>query len=245
MKITFLGTADGIPRPHHACTATAVEIGEDVYLIDGGAPVVDTLLSAGIDPNRIKAIFNTHPHADHVDGITSLLTLSTWWYKEMSFDIYWAMKKTGEVLVDYVSAFVDFPHDRIAMKEIPGAGTFYDDGVLKVTAFPTLHCEPKPSYAFLLEAEGKRVFFSGDVSYALYRNDFPTYVCEEPTDLFICEMAHIGEEEVLPYLEQCRAGRVIFNHYQQKKEEHIERLSAPGRFPFPVAMAHDGESVTV
>ena len=51
--------------------------------------------------------------------------------------------------------------------------------------------------------------------------------------------------EVLPYLEQCRAGRVIFNHYQQKKEEHIERLSAPGRFPFPVAMAHDGESVTV
>jgi ribonuclease BN (tRNA processing enzyme) len=124
-------------------------------------------------------------------------------------------------------------------------GVIYDDGYAKVTAIPTKHCPPMPSYAFIFEAEGKRVVFSGDLSQFFRGNDFPKVVLEEDVDLFVCEMAHFGEEHIAPYLEKCRARRVMFNHYQPQKESHIESLATPGRFPFPISMAHDGESVEI
>ena len=61
-------------------------------------------------------------------------------------------------------------------------GVIYDDGYLKVTAIPTKHCPPMHSYAFLLEGEGKRVVFSGDLSQFFRGNDFPLFN-SETTDL--------------------------------------------------------------
>ena len=54
MKVTFLGTSDGVPRPGHFCTSTMIEVGSAIYLIDAGAPVIDLLLKLGKNPNNIK-----------------------------------------------------------------------------------------------------------------------------------------------------------------------------------------------
>ena len=137
-----------------------------------------------------------------------------------------------------------YPHDRLRTK-VFGEGLIYDDGYIKVTAIPTKHCPPMPSYAFVVEGDGKKIVFSGDLSQFFRGNDFPKIVLEEEIDLFVCEMAHFGEEHIAPYLEKCRAHRVMFNHYQPEKEAHIESLAAPGRFPFPISMAHDGESIEI
>ena len=151
-------------------------------------------------------------------------------------------------MADGITAYLEtttgtpFPAERLRFSVFE-AGVIYDDGVLKVTAFPTRHCEPKHSYAFLLEADGKRALFSGDLSQFLAKGDYPEIVSEEELDLFVCEMAHFGEEHLAPYLERCRAKRVMFNHYQLRKESHIESLATPGRFPFPVSAAQDGEVI--
>ena len=244
MKITFLGTADGIPRPGHFCTSTMIEVGENVYLIDAGAPVINLMLDHGKHPNNLKAFFNTHGHTDHLDGILSLVTLCSWAYKDASFDMLLPDACVGEGIAAYLETVTGtpFPSDRLRRSTFT-EGVIYDDGVLKVTAFPTRHCEPKHSYAFLLEAEGKRALFSGDLSQFLQKGDFPAILDKEEVDLFVCEMAHFGEEHIAPYLEVCRAKRVMFNHYQPRKESHIESLSVPGRFPFPVSAAQDGEVV--
>ncbi len=244
MKITFLGTADGIPRPGHFRTSTMIEIADKLYLIDGGAPVIDLILANGKHPDQLKAFFNTHPHTDHVDGMLPLITLCGWAYPNISFDLYVPDKCVTDGYVSYMETVmgVKYPHDRLK-NHLFNEGVIYDDGVLKVTAIATRHCEPLHSYAFLLEAEGKKALFSGDLSQLLLKGDFPEMVLNESVDLFVCEMAHFGEEHIAPYLEKCKARRVMFNHYQKKYEADIESLSTPGRFSFPVSMAQDGEVV--
>ena len=246
MKITFFGTSDGLPRPGHFRTSSMVEVEDRLYIIDGGAPVVDLILANGKRPEQLKAFFNTHPHTDHVDGILSLITLAGWTYPGTNFDLYVPDKRVTDAFVAYFETLtgVDYPHDRLRNK-VFAEGVIYDDGYLKVTAIPTKHCLPMPSYAFVLEGEGKKVVFSGDLSQFFRGNDFPKVVLEEEVDLFVCEMAHFGEEHISPYLEKCRARRVMFNHYQPQKESHIESLATPGRFPFPISMAHDGESIEI
>ena len=247
MKITFLGTADGLPRPGHFRASTMIEVSDRLYLIDGGAPIIDLILANGKRPEQLKAFFNTHPHTDHVDGMLSLITLVGWTYPTVAFELHVPDPCVTDAYVAYfetVTGGVKYPHDRLK-NVVYSAGEIYDDGFLKVTAIPTRHCEPRPSYAFIVEAEGKRVLFSGDLSQFLKKGDFPEIVLNEPFDLFVCEMAHFGEEHIAPYLEKCKARRVMFNHYQPQKESHIESLSKPDRFPFPVSMAHDGESVEI
>lgn len=244
MKITFLGTADGVPRPGHFCTSTMIEAGENTYLIDAGAPVINLMLDHGKHPNSLKAFFNTHGHTDHLDGILSLVTLCSWAYRDASFDMLVPDQCVANGITTYLETVTGtpFPSERLRFSVFE-AGVIYDDGVLKVTAIPTRHCEPKHSYAFLLEGDGKRALLSGDLSQFLAKGDYPEIVSREELDLFVCEMAHFGEEHIAPYLEKCRAKRVMFNHYQRRKEPDIESLATPGRFPFPVSAAQDGEVV--
>ncbi len=246
MKITFLGTSDGLPRPGHFCSSTMVEIGNSVYLFDAGAPVASLILNHGRRPEDITAFFNTHGHGDHLDGLLQLLDLCTWAYKEAAFSLFFPEERVLNACVHYIEGILPknhrFPHERLHTQVIK-EGLIYDDGTLRVTAIATQHCHPRPSYAFVLEAEGKCVLLTGDLRGDAA--DFPKVIYEKEFDLAVCEMAHFGEDEISPIMEKAKTKRWMFNHYQQRKEAHIERLSVPERFVFPVRMAEDGESVEV
>ncbi len=246
MKLTFLGTADGLPRPGHFCASTMVEIDGHLYLFDAGAPVASLIRDHGKKAEDITAFFNTHGHGDHVDGLLQLLDLCTWAYKEAAFDLFFAEECVLNACVHYIEGILPknlpFPHGRLRTQTVE-EGVIYDDGILRVTAIATRHCSPRPSYSFLLEGEGKRILLTGDLCGDA--SDFPSVIYEQELDLVICEMAHFGEDEITPIMEKALAKRWMFNHYQPRKEAHIERLSVPDRFPFPVAAAHDGEEMRV
>ena len=74
MKITFLGTADVRPRVDAYVSATMIEVGDRVYLLDAGAPVSDLMLRYGRRPDALCAVFTTHAHNDHVDGLFQLFS---------------------------------------------------------------------------------------------------------------------------------------------------------------------------
>ena len=249
MKITFFGTADGVPRKGHFCTATMVEVGDRVYLIDAGAPVAELMLNHDKHPDRIKAVFNTHAHSDHIVGLLPLISLCGWAFREARFRIYVPEKRVADAFAAFREALGVIPRsatgERVSFQvyEACEPDVIYDDGDLKVTAYPTRHCLPHPSYAFLLEAEGKRVFFSGDLAYGL--GDYPTVVNEIETDLFVCEMAHFTDEEIAPRLDACKTKKLIFHHYQANKPEQIQALATSGRFPFPILRASDGDRVEI
>ncbi|MGW1680607.1 MBL fold metallo-hydrolase [Saccharopolyspora sp. NPDC002376] len=72
-SVVLLGTSGG-PRwwTDRAGIATAVVVGEAIYLFDCGSGVGRQLRLAGLDIERLRGVFITHLHSDHVVDLASL-----------------------------------------------------------------------------------------------------------------------------------------------------------------------------
>lgn len=249
MKITFYGTSHGIPAPDRYCSCIEVNVGGKLYFIDAGAPLTDIMLHKGRNPNDIKAVFTTHAHGDHVDGLIPLCGICDWAFTQTDFDIFITEEKLRDMITDYV-CFVagsgkisPFPHDRIRFN-LACAGKVYDDGTVKVSYIPNAHLSHSPTYSIAFEAEGKTVLFSGDLSIHLSKEDFPRFALENRTDLTVCELAHFGLDELEKYLAELKTEHLCINHvYPFDKFAQIEALNAAKKYPYPITVAHDGDEI--
>jgi hemerythrin len=70
--ILHTGEGDGWDI-HRPCMASIVIYQGDIYLIDAGPSVLQTLRSLGIDISEVKGIFHTHCHDDHFAGLPALM----------------------------------------------------------------------------------------------------------------------------------------------------------------------------
>lgn len=246
MKITFLGTSHGIPEVDRVLSGAMIEVGDNIYLVDAGAPITEKMISMGVDFERIKAIFITHPHSDHALGLIHLVNLGSWAarYKCMNMDILLPEIGMKDSLVAALGMFHQkIREDGFRFSEIT-EGEIWNDGVLKVTAIPTKHCPPYPSFAFLLEAEGKRVAFSGDISHHMRGDDMPRCAMEEPRlDAFILELAHNEIDHLRPYLERVTAKALYFNHISPSKLPGV--VAEADSFGYPITFLNDGDVITL
>lgn len=248
MKITFLGSSHGVPAADRYCSSLMVEVGEKTYVIDAGAPLMDCLLRHGKTPTDVQAIFITHTHGDHIDGLVEFVDLVDWYYKNDTVEIY----TPEQSMIDGFEAFWKLAlhrpagvNARISFAVAP-SDFVYDDGNLKVTYIPTKHVNggARPSYAMLLEAEGKRVIVTGDLSQNLALGDFPKVASEIETDLIVCEMAHFGVSKVKPYLDICKTRHISFTHVAPAKRfDDIEAIK--GVYPFEISIAKDDDEIVL
>lgn len=75
-RIVLLGTAGGPPPVvGSAGIATAVLAGDGVYLVDCGRGALTQFMNAGLDLSKIKGIFVTHLHLDHVIDLFDFFAL--------------------------------------------------------------------------------------------------------------------------------------------------------------------------
>lgn len=120
-------------------------------------------------------------------------------------------------------------------------GLMFDDGVLRITAYKTKHIDM--SFGYLVEAEGKRVYFSGDMTSKEPCSDFPVEVLDQPLDLAICEGAHFDATAYVPlFAGKENLKKLCFNHYSDKFLESVmtaTRLLAP----LPVLRATDNMEI--
>ena len=244
MKIKFLGTSHGVPAADRYCSSLLLELGEKLFVIDAGAPLIDLLLREGRRPEEVEAIFTTHAHGDHVDGLLQFCDLVSWYYKNASPEIFVTEDALTEAICNLLSV-LHSPPDRERMRfTLAKEGVVYDTPELKITYLPTKHMKTRPAYSILIEAEGKRVLITGDMSNHLEREDFPSIVAKEHLDLVVCEMAHFGIEHLTPYLETCIADRMVITHvFPTHKFAQIEAIS--DKYPFPIDIAHDGDEIVL
>lgn len=212
MKIVFFGTSHGVPEPNRKFSCTMIEIGKNRYFIDMGTNAIEEMNTRNIAPESVKAVFITHMHGDHTNGLLSFADLCSWYYRnakpifilpepveENKANLSAWLKCNGTTLKDFEFRPIEL-------------GLFYEDDNLRVTAFKTGHTDM--SYSFLVEAEGKRVLFSGDLSLKGPQEDFPVSVFEKPLHLAICECAHFKADKYLPIFEnQKNLKALCFNHY--------------------------------
>ena len=210
MKITFVGSSHGVPEAHRKCTCIMIEVGENVYFVDMGCSGMDALRTKGISIDAVKGIFATHMHGDHINGLPEYVELLTWYFKTANPVICLPMLDAVPVLKDWIRVTLSGEMRDLEYREVQ-PGVIFDDGVLKVTAFATQHC--LKSYAYLVEAEGKTVLFTGDLKRPSV--DFPD-ISGKTVDLVVCETAHFPSTEYLPVFEKYDIKKVCVTHYSDR-----------------------------
>lgn len=209
MKITFLGTSHGVPEAHRKCSCIMVECAQRIYFVDMGMMVVDELRRRGRRVEDIGAVFITHMHGDHTDGLIQFVDLITWYFTAAAPVIVLPDVRAREVVGEWLRITQNGAEKEIEYRQTQ-AGIVYDDGTLKVTAIPTKHCAG--SYAYLLQAEGKSVLCTGDLRNP--QEDFP--LTDERLSLLTCEAAHFPATDYLPAFERMHVERVCYTHYSPR-----------------------------
>lgn len=262
MHLRFLGTSHGSHTYCRYNSSTLLEVGDNHYLIDCGEPVTGTLVRAGIGLERLRALFVTHLHADHVGGLAQLTNMLVK-RREPPQEIYYCLPEEGlGSLAQYLQAlYLNLERGAIRVQLCPvQPGPVYQDEALTVNAVFSAHLtgsfadfkpggEPgsRQSFSYLMAAEGKRLAFTGDLSGAL-RAQALDHLRAEPLDLLVMEMTHLQPQDLLPVVGTMAVKQVAFYHIhdpwhgegEAALREHCDRY-----LPCPYLIAHDGDTLTV
>lgn len=91
MEIQFLGTGAGVPSKMRNVTAIALKLLDElneIWLFDCGEATQQQILRTTIRPGKIKKIFISHMHGDHIFGLPGLLTSRSFQGGEDALTIY-------------------------------------------------------------------------------------------------------------------------------------------------------------
>lgn len=224
MKLTFLGTCSGtepMPRRHHS--SFVLEIGGVNYWFDAGENCSHAAYTSGIDLSRVRAVFISHMHIDHTGGLANLIFTI---YKvfertkkahinDNCYDVFVPDLDLFSAIRSVAEAYVP-PHAigvRAVGREVKD-GVVYEDTNVRVSALHNAHLgedgtDGWHSYSYLIEAEGKRIVFSGDV---LAASELDPLI-GEGCDLLIMETGHHAVEDVCRYAEEHSVKRLLFTHH--------------------------------
>lgn len=244
MNLTMLGTSHGVPSAQRYTSGYMLEVGENIYIFDAGAPVMDMLLRKGKDLTKVKALFNTHGHGDHIHGGISLITLFTWYFRDTRMEVCLPDKITADAISNYLKAIdnVTVPNDRITFN-IYKPGVIFDDGVVKVTAIETrhFHDEEKKSNAFLIEAEGKSILYTGDMACDEVTDDFPAVAYEQFIDIIMTECVHFSPEKLRKVMDKVNTDIFAVIHCSETMYDLVDTLNE--EYPYEVILGEDDDEI--
>ncbi len=75
LHVALCGAGGPLPAPKASGPCVAVVAGGRLFVIDAGTDGVRNMTRMGLPPGQIEAVFLTHYHSDHLDGLGELATL--------------------------------------------------------------------------------------------------------------------------------------------------------------------------
>lgn len=105
-RVTILGAASAKPTATRHPSAQAVCIHEQYFLVDAGEGVQQQLVRCGINPLKLRAVFISHLHGDHVFGLFPLLSSLGLYGRRTPLPVY-APAPFGEILDAHLRYFDD------------------------------------------------------------------------------------------------------------------------------------------
>lgn len=226
VKLKYLGTCSGtepIENLHHV--SFVLEVNGVNYWFDAGENCAHSAHVSGIDVMKTKALFISHTHVDHTGGLPLLLNtiykLAICYNRKLiSNDTLKVFIPKKEVLDAAITIMARQKRDDVKIEYNPVKdGVIFEDENVKVTAYHNYHLYNKGKYesgrygwhsfSFLIEADGKRIVFSGDVGCPYELNA----LLEKPCDLLLHETGHHKVKDVLDYARARGVKQLTFIHH--------------------------------
>lgn len=242
MKVIFIGTSHGVPEVDRRCSSCVIEVEGSYYLFDMGTQIVEDLRRRDIAVEDVRLAICSHPHGDHTDGLISFVDLVNWYFKTADPLVLLPDSRMIPPLRAWISATMEGGPLREDLRIASFCeGVAYKDDKLQVTAIRTKHCEY--SYAFLIEAEGKKVLLTGDLCRPSV--DFPQIAFETELDLLVCEAAHFSPDDCVPFFDRTKAKRVLHTHVYDKRWADALSRQLAAEHAYDYGVAFDGMELTV
>ena len=224
MKIHFLGTCSGtepMPDMHHV--SLVIEVDGGLYWFDAGENCSHSAYLSGLDYSKVRSLFISHPHIDHVGGMANILFVFSKlrWREKLqigennTLNVYLPQREFFEaVKVVALSGNANGKFGYEINENLISDGVIFDDGKVKVSAIHNAHLGEDGSngwhsYSFLIEAEGKRVVYSGDVKSITELDCFVGGGC----DVLMMETGHHKVTDVCDYALEKKVKRLLFTHH--------------------------------
>ncbi|MBE6577962.1 MAG: MBL fold metallo-hydrolase [Ruminococcaceae bacterium] len=223
LKFTFLGTCSGTePMPNRHHSSVLLEINDLYYWFDAGENCSHRAYTSGVDVSHVRAVFISHMHVDHIGGLANLMSVIRKVHRVTGvpqinnncYDIFVPSLKTLNSVKD-VAGIPTAPCKGVnAIEHEISDGVIFEDENIRVTALHNTHLKETGekgwhAYSFLIEAEGKKVIFSGDVGYVEELDPYTEGGC----DMMIMETGHHKVEHVCEYAVNRGVPRLIFTHH--------------------------------
>ena len=148
MELQFLGTGAGVPAKMRNVSSIALKLLDErneIWLFDCGEATQQQILNTTIRPGKIKKIFITHLHGDHIFGLPGLLTSRSFQGGEDELTVYGpkGIKRFIDASISVSYSKLSYPLKVIEFEE---DGILFSDQQFKVEAMKLEH--GIPSYGF-------------------------------------------------------------------------------------------------
>jgi ribonuclease Z len=163
LRMTLLGVGTAVPDQDRENTHMVWESPAGLLLIDAGGSTYQRLLRASLDPLRLRGVFLTHSHADHINGLAVLLFQLALMEYQGPLPVY-ANRPTLDLMRRVIAAFelesLELPVEWIEVaggQEVP-----VGDPAYRLRVADTVHSRPCLALRFEDATNGRTLVYSAD-----------------------------------------------------------------------------------
>lgn len=149
LQLTVLGTSSAIPTSEKFLSAHLLQAGERIFLFDCGEGTQIQLRRNRIKLSRIRHIFITHLHGDHIFGLPGLLSTLSLLGFGGTIHLYApsGLRRVLNTLFRYLRDTLSYQLEYHELRH-EGIQQILDDGKNEIYAFPLAHSTPTYGYLF-------------------------------------------------------------------------------------------------